>query len=226
MRRNRLDMVPAPRLAAAPCSHAGCVSRLAPRPTDRNLATCVVSEKWSAAAGRRAETNDAQPDTAALDVAHRHAREACRLDPRYGARHLELQRARTCETDVRRGLAGCAPDDALEPRPGTDDGVALERFERGASFNPRAVRLEYGIERGVRFAPLNARHAGDETVAAARLRLDARRSVRQRQRLAEDVDRLIETPVVTATSRQARSINTSLESTCPGCEASRHKRSR
>jgi len=27
---------------------------------------------------------DAQPERAALDVAHRHAREACRLDPRYG----------------------------------------------------------------------------------------------------------------------------------------------
>src|SRR5947207_16025972 len=40
---------------------------------------------------------------------------------------------------------------------------------------------------------MNARDVGDKAVATARLRLDERRSARQRQRLAQDMDGLIET---------------------------------
>ena len=69
-----------------------------------------------------------------------------------GARHLELHDAGVGQADVRRRLLGHLRQHALEDVARADDLIALERFERRPPFDPRAMRREQRVERGVGFA--------------------------------------------------------------------------
>ena len=66
-----------------------------------------------------------------------------------GARHLELHDAGVGEPDVRRRLIRRAAQHALEDAARADDLLRLQRLERGASFDPRAMRREQRVERVV-----------------------------------------------------------------------------
>ena len=71
-----------------------------------------------------------------------------------GARHLELHDAGVGQPDVRGRLIRRAAQHALEDAARAHDLVRLERLERGAPFDPRAMRREQRVERR---RPLRAR---------------------------------------------------------------------
>ena len=64
-----------------------------------------------------------------------------------GTRHLELHDAGVGEPDVRRRLIRRAAQHALEDAARAADLLRLQRLERGAPFDPRAMRREQRLER-------------------------------------------------------------------------------
>jgi hypothetical protein len=115
-------------------------------------------------------------------VAHRRLQRD-RVRNGVGSRHLELQRTRIGEPDVRSRLLGDAAQHLVERRTRAIDAVALQRLERRPPLDPGTVRRQQRVERDIARPRHRPRHRGGEPVPLPRHRLNARLPIR---RVADD----------------------------------------